>query len=188
LPAPIDETRVYEAVVALWRKLGFEAASTRKISEAAGIAEVTLYRRFGSKEKLFVEAFRHQARLLTKETPSPSGNIQSDLIELVKSYKDLMSRLGPIVMEVMSGSLKPPLLKKLKPIAGQGLKGIEQCLGHYQALGELRPAKTSELMLLLIGPILANLMLSQAGMAKGIDLDLKEHVSQFLRANRSLRN
>jgi AcrR family transcriptional regulator len=47
--------RILEAALRLFSKKGFMGATTRQIAEEAGIAEVTLFRQFASKENLFEE-------------------------------------------------------------------------------------------------------------------------------------
>lgn len=184
MPAAVDKNLILDSVIEVWRNVGFEAASTRKIAEKAGISEVTLYRRFESKDKLFLEAFRNQARIFSSETPRPSNNIIEDLSVAVSLYWDLMLKLGPIVIEVMGGQLSEPLQKSLRPVASQAMGTLNSVIQHYQRLGELRETKGSELLLGLVGPMLALTLLAQAGMNLGIELDLGEHVERFIAANR----
>lgn len=47
--------RILEAGLALFSKQGYLGATTKEIARKAGIAEITLYRYFPSKEKLFEE-------------------------------------------------------------------------------------------------------------------------------------
>lgn len=49
-------TRIIAAAIEVAAKQGYSGATTRAISEAAGVNEVTLFRLFGSKEKLFAES------------------------------------------------------------------------------------------------------------------------------------
>ncbi len=42
--------------------MGYSGTTTRKIAEAAGINEVTLFRKFGTKENLFFEAIEYLGR------------------------------------------------------------------------------------------------------------------------------
>ena len=185
MPAAVDKSLIFDSVLEVWRSVGYEAASTRKIAEIAGIAEVTLYRRFETKEKLFVAAFRNEAQLLGSEDFEPSGNLEVDLTKVVLAYQGLMIKLGPIVLEVMGGQLNPSVRKTLRPIAGQGMVKLEAIVQKYQKLGKLRSAKSSDLLLGLIGPVLAETLLSQAGMNRGAKLDLKQHVKRFIMSNRS---
>jgi len=50
--------RILNAAFELFSSKGYLGASTREISKAAGVAEVTLFRHFNSKENLFAEVLR----------------------------------------------------------------------------------------------------------------------------------
>ncbi|HGY10053.1 MAG TPA: TetR/AcrR family transcriptional regulator, partial [Oceanithermus profundus] len=50
--------RLLEAALELLAERGYRGATTRAIAERAGVAEVTLFRRFGSKARLLAEAVR----------------------------------------------------------------------------------------------------------------------------------
>jgi len=184
MPAAVDENQIFDSVIDVWRSSGFEAASTRKIAEKAGVAEVTLYRRFESKEKLFLAAFRYQAQILGSETPQLVSDIETDLKMAVGAYQNLMTRLGPIVIEVMGVQLSKSLQKSLRPVASQSMGALDAVIQRYQELGELRNTESAELVIGLVGPILAMTLLSQAGMNRGVNLDLDQHVKRFILANR----
>ena len=53
---------ILAAAVEVFAKYGFLGATTRRIAEAAGVNEVTLFRYFGSKETLLLEAMQHDTR------------------------------------------------------------------------------------------------------------------------------
>ena len=54
---PTRET-ILAAALRRFSQRGFLGATTRRIAGEAGVAEVTLFRHFGSKEKLFGEVIR----------------------------------------------------------------------------------------------------------------------------------
>jgi AcrR family transcriptional regulator len=61
LPATVPLTgdprdRLLQAAIALFGEHGYRGATTRRIAEAAGVNEVTLFRLFGSKQALLDEA------------------------------------------------------------------------------------------------------------------------------------
>lgn len=67
--------RILDAAARVYAEFGFRGATTRRIAQAAGVNEVTLFRAFGSKEALIEEALRHHAatsarsRLVLPEVP-----------------------------------------------------------------------------------------------------------------------
>ncbi|MDF1505586.1 TetR/AcrR family transcriptional regulator [Roseisolibacter sp. H3M3-2] len=56
-----NRCRILDAAARVYALLGFRGATTRRIAEAAGVNEVTLFRTFGSKEALIAEALRARA-------------------------------------------------------------------------------------------------------------------------------
>lgn len=55
------DVRILEAALRVFREEGVRGATTRRISQEAGVNEVTLFRRFGTKEQLLLAAMRHDA-------------------------------------------------------------------------------------------------------------------------------
>lgn len=57
-----NRDRILDAAARVYAELGYRGATTRRIAEAAGVNEVTLFRTFGSKETLIGEALRCRAQ------------------------------------------------------------------------------------------------------------------------------
>lgn len=56
-------SKILEAALKLFSKKGFLGATTKEIARQAGITEVTLFRYFSSKERLFAEVINHYSFL-----------------------------------------------------------------------------------------------------------------------------
>ena len=69
---------ILAAAVEVFAKYGFLGATTRRIAEAAGVNEVTLFRYFGSKETLLLEAMQHdtQSTGITELPATPVDPVQ----------------------------------------------------------------------------------------------------------------
>ena len=61
-------TELLNAAVAVFSQHGFRGSTTRRIAEAAGVNEVTLFRYFGSKEALLQEAIANTSERPTLTT------------------------------------------------------------------------------------------------------------------------
>ena len=57
----ISDHQILEAALAVIVKQGYAGATTREIAATAGINEVTLFRRFGSKQKLLTAVVEQEA-------------------------------------------------------------------------------------------------------------------------------
>ncbi len=77
--------RLLDATLKLISEKGYLGATTRKIAEEAGVTELTLFRHFGSKEKLFKEllagyTFLPRLKELLPELDGLSGRAALELI------------------------------------------------------------------------------------------------------------
>ncbi len=86
--------QILEAARQLFSEKGFKATSTKKIAAAAKVNEVSIFRLFGSKDKLFdavIEQFlfrpNFQVLLQAQETP-----LNNFLLQLGRFLKELLSR------------------------------------------------------------------------------------------------
>jgi len=70
-------TRILEAGLKSFSKKGYLGATTREIAREAGIAEVTLFRHFPSKEKLFEEVISAHSFLPTLKGLLPGASAMS---------------------------------------------------------------------------------------------------------------
>ena len=72
-------TAVVEATIAELADGGYAAASLERIAQRAGVAKTTLYRRWGTKEALVLEAMLERAG--TRISVPDTGSLRADLLE-----------------------------------------------------------------------------------------------------------
>jgi AcrR family transcriptional regulator len=80
------EERILEAAHRVFAEAGFRGATTRRIAEAAGVNEVTLFRRFPTKDALIVAALRHSsdrtiAVLAARALPARPHDVRAELTD-----------------------------------------------------------------------------------------------------------
>ncbi|HSW10065.1 MAG TPA: TetR/AcrR family transcriptional regulator [Bacillota bacterium] len=84
-------TRILQAALELFSERGYVGATTREISRRADIAEITLFRHFPSKEKLFEE-------VVSAYLPSPEfGEVMTRAREL--PYRDALALIAGAFLE-----------------------------------------------------------------------------------------
>lgn len=80
-----------DAATKLFAEVGMRGATTRRIAQAAGVNEVTLFRHFTSKEELFqaaLEAFASRSQ--TRRLPATPVDPRAELLEWCQTqYRDL---------------------------------------------------------------------------------------------------
>lgn len=87
------KTQIIEAAEKQFFDLGYKRATTRKIAQAAGVTEVTLFRHFGNKQNLFLAVVNQKA------TQSDADEFLS--LNLEDDYREDMLRLGRFMMRIM---------------------------------------------------------------------------------------
>jgi AcrR family transcriptional regulator len=87
------KTQIMDAAAQQFAELGYKRATTRKIAQAAGVTEVTLFRHFGSKQNLFTA-------VLNRHALQPDSNaIFNQTLE--GDYHQDMLRMGQYTMQIM---------------------------------------------------------------------------------------
>ena len=157
-PPPVDaRARLLDAAARLYARGGESGATTRLISEEAGVNEVTLFRLFGSKTALLDEAVRRQAAELE---PTALPDVPTDPArELTAWCAAELERLGTasnmIRMCFAEASDKPDRLRDTSgaiTAAAESLRSyVERLVAHgWTVSGEHREAATSMLLAALI--------------------------------------
>ena len=129
---------VVEATIGLLMERGVEHLSFEQIATAAGINRTTLYRRWGSKERLLTWALLEYQR---ENIPQPdTGSLEGDLVQLAQSLsKELAGPSGPMFLNVLTAN------RQNDPAVGEAIKSFwdersaltNQLLDRALARGEL---------------------------------------------------
>lgn len=115
----VDETKekVLSAALDVFSERGFSDAGTKAIAAAAGVNEVTLFRLFGSKRKLYLEVFRRfwvmpSADLLLG---GPTGDFRRDLLGIADAFAALFIKNDKIIrMSINDIERFPEILEALR--------------------------------------------------------------------------
>ena len=163
-PSPARGTadRLVDAAGRIFARDGLEAATTRAIARDAGVNEVTLFRHFGSKERLLAAVVR-RAYGPGEEPPRmpDTGDLRADLREFTIQYETALRGNLPLVRTFIGE------IHRHRDYASCVLQGIFQPLRAdliarlkaAQAGGELRAAVDAEIAAdLLSGMILSGVL------------------------------
>lgn len=89
---PVEEALLHAALSVVARE-GSRGATTRRIAEAAGVSEVTLFRHFESKESLIVEALERSTReRQVKRLPAVPRDVEQELANWLRREHGLLLR------------------------------------------------------------------------------------------------
>ena len=93
--------RIIQAAIDLFHERGYQAATTKAISERAGINEVTLFRHFGNKEglmKAVIDTFSIPEHLLNRIDTHLKGDLEHDLPFLVRQYHEIVEQKEQVIL------------------------------------------------------------------------------------------
>ncbi len=173
------EERILEAALKLLSERGYKGATTREIAAAAGVAEITLFRRFGSKAALLAEAVR-LAGVEFDAAATPSGDLRGDLRQLAERYAEQLRRGGAAVFRMAAEAARYPELRRaLQDALFPRFRGVAAFFEHYQERGELRRGEVTDLIYAFFGPIISAAMF-QISLEPVPPLDVEAHVEGFL--------
>src|SRR3989337_2472546 len=94
---------ILAAAAGVFAQYGFLGATTRRIAEAAGVNEVTLFRYFGSKDTLLLEAMQHVTQAIgTTELPAEPVDPQSELTAWSEAFINHLRLRSSMIRKTMS--------------------------------------------------------------------------------------
>lgn len=154
------------AALELLAERGYRGATTKEIARRAGVNEVTLFRRFGSKEALLRTALsRFIPAGFLERLPAEEAPLEEGLRQLLEAYLDLLKAHQALLPKLLAELLRHPGLRGVGP--PKGILGVlERVVGFFRAQqrkGLLRSDEPPEEMALaFVGPLMARFLLGEA--------------------------
>lgn len=111
---------------------GYDGTTTKEIALAAGVNEVTLFRHFGTKEKLLEAAFSrfHYGNEMTKLfNEGLRGNLREDLLTVSRTYHSIMNQNRKLISIALKGSSTLP--DSVLQEASRNPKHLKSLLADY---------------------------------------------------------
>jgi AcrR family transcriptional regulator len=177
----ISDNQILEAALDMIVQRGYSGATTREIAAAAGINEVTLFRRFGSKEKLLHAAIEQEAEHFGAAEIDYTGDLEADLARIFRFYLELVKQRGRAIFVLINElPRRPELLEILQVPMGIAQK-VANILMRYQAEGRLIQEPPIHALSVLVGPLLLRGMLDVVGPETfQVTIDPEEQVQRYL--------
>jgi len=186
MPKVIDETKIFSAALQILIFHGYEGTTTQKIAEVAGVNEVTLFRKYGSKAGLFEKVIEHELADTPLNRLSYTGDLKADLMAIVEAYMETNETHGNIIPLLLIEMPRYPDLQSSFNTPWKNLQGVIKVIQKYQKQGLLMKESPFECLTALIGPILVSQMIRQANLDLPVpDMDPGSYVSSFLNGRRA---
>jgi AcrR family transcriptional regulator len=146
---------VLAATLDLLGRRGYEAMTTKEIAAVAGVNEVTLFRRWGTKAAIVAEALQDYS---ASETPTPdTGTLQTDLLALLRGIiTRIQTPVGKVIDQIVVGHYPQPELEEVRRAYWRDrFKRAEALVQRAKERGELPEEVDAHFLIeAAIGPIL----------------------------------
>jgi len=164
---------------------GYDRTTTKAIAEAAGINEVTLFRKYGSKADLFEKAIDHQLSDVPLNQIVFTGDLDADMLQIVEAYIRTNEQHGDIIPTILIEQPRNPELRRALGRPWENITGIVRIIEEYQTRSLLKREPPLAAVAGLIGPLMVIGMLKRAN--TGIEppyFDARAHAEAFLHGRR----
>ena len=179
MPAPLQEAPILNAALNVLTERGYTGATTKLIAEAAGVGEVTLFRKFGSKDALLLTAMQREVAKLAEEMVHYTGDVEADLLRIVSAYQTLLEARAPLMLTYVTEVSRHPELKGVLEFPYKIAQALSEMLERYQNEGKLKREDPTGQLAALLGPLLMRSVFSTVGLHGGA-VDSATHVRHFL--------
>jgi len=181
VPKTVDSADIYAAAIALFCERGFGGTTTRQIADRAGVNEVTLFRRFGSKAALMEAAITDALANAPFGQVPASDDVKGDLTKVVREYLATYQEHGGLALTLFSQLPHHPELHGITPVLMENLKAVSTLLGLHQEAGRLRPGDPGRFAVELIAPLAMIGFMGEMDLGPGhAGLDVEDYVQTYL--------
>lgn len=182
MPKVITDLHVFQAVMGIIAERGYAGATTREIAETAGVSEMTLFRKYGSKAELIkrtISALVEQTEFesMTRYT----GDIRTDVLRVLQAYQDTVILHERFFFALFTEFSHTPELTDSLSQPLELFHSIGKLLARYQSEGVLKTEHPLHSVACLLGPLLYYSMVADfVGGASMPPMDIETLVENFL--------
>lgn len=182
MPKIIADLQIFQAVMEIIAERGYAGSTTRQIAEVAGVSEVTLFRKYGTKAELV----RRSIQALIEQTEFESstqytGDIRADLLRVLRAYQEAVIRYERFFFVLFAEMNRTPELAGSFTRPFGLFQAIGALLARYQAEGVLKSENPLHSAASLLGPLIYFSMIARsAGDPAMSAMDLHIHIQHFL--------
>ena len=152
---------VFEATLQVLQERGYEFTSIAEIAERAGVHETSIYRRWGTKEALLVEAVLARTEEVIRVPDT--GALRSDLVQLLEELRMFFqSPLGAAITQLLvSTAGDPEMTAARQTYWSRRFTLVKVMFERAVQRGEIRASIDPQLLTeTVIGPLYVRLLLT----------------------------
>jgi AcrR family transcriptional regulator len=182
MPKIVADEQIFQAVIQVVSERGYAGATTRQMADAAGVSEVTLFRKYETKAQLVKQAILFIiANSYLGSQPQYTGDVHADLLRIVQAYQDTAAQHGIFVFTLFSEFSRYPELAEVMDAPLAIFHNIGGLIERYQVEGILAKEQPLYAVATLLAPVMYISTLRKAQLDTSLpELDFAEHVTVFL--------
>ena len=185
MPKILEDEEIYRAVMQVVAERGYTGATTKEMANAADVSEVTLFRKYGSKQKLVKQAI---SSVISKtdlgSAAQYTSDIKADLTRMVQAYEDAAVKHGDFISVLLSEMSRHPELVDSIDVPLNIFLGMGNIILRYQEEGELQKGHPLHILATLLGPVMYITTMRKAVPKKKLPpFDITTHVTRFLKGH-----
>jgi AcrR family transcriptional regulator len=182
---PVTDKTMFDAALTVLAERGYAGATTRRIADAAGVNEVTLFRRFGDKRQLILAAIHADIGQFARSGLTPTGNLEADLIRVVEYYSEIYQhREGLVGTLLVEGARNADVAALIQEPLG-AMSRLGEIFAIYQRNGQMIEEPPDFAVQALLAPLLVMTLLRHVTATELALPDAKTVVQRFLKGRLS---
>jgi len=187
MPKIVKDEEIYQAVIQVISERGYSGATTKQMAEAANVSEVTLFRKYGSKQQMVKQAISYI--LVQTDFASAAhytGEMAADLMSVVQAYQNAAVMNGLFIVSLFAEiSRYPDLIDSFdEPLSI--FRSIGQLIARYQEEGKLLKEDPLHAVATLLSPLMYTALLQRGMPNESLQpLNLPNHITCFLEGRRT---
>ena len=146
LPAAERKKQILNSAIKVFSASTYHGATTKSISEEAGVTEALIYRYFGSKRQLFIDAIEHTSSHLVEGLEQTLEAHRDEPMEAITQcfeyYVHLLEKneeLAKMIFLVLSELDQDDIRQAYLPYQQRALKAIASAIDDWKKKGFARP-------------------------------------------------
>jgi AcrR family transcriptional regulator len=155
MPRVIDVETLFEATVTVFADRGYAAATTQEIADRAGVNEVTLFRRYGTKARLVEAALTHCLATSPFAHLVATDDVHTDLVAIVEAYDATNRAYGGAVMTLLTEVPRHPELAGTLSALMTNMARAAAIIEQHQAQGRISAGTALQKAAFLVAPLVA---------------------------------
>lgn len=182
MPKVIADMQIFQAAMETISERGYAGATTRQIADTAGVSEVTLFRKYGTKAELVKRAVAALVEQTEFESATQyTGDIRADLRRVLQAYQEAVVLHGQFFFVLFAELRRTPELADSFSQPHGLFRSIGQLLARYQTDGVLKSENPLHGGAALLGPLIYLSMIERSITGLSIPpLDMEMHIHSFL--------